>query len=82
MGTVKNVRCSEPAVMDVDVDVGAETLSLHTRNYYKIKFSAVNYTPKPEFLPCSDLEGMHAKVEYVEGAASKINTLVAIELHK
>ena len=61
---------------------GSKTIALHTGNYYKVKFSALNYTPKAELHPCSDLEGMHAKVEYFESATSKINGLVAVELHK
>ena len=81
-GTVKSVRCAEPAVMDVDVEAGSKTVTLHTRNFYKIQFSALNYTPKAEFRPCSDLEGMRAKIEYVEGTATTVNSLVAIELQK
>ncbi|HYL11504.1 MAG TPA: DUF1570 domain-containing protein [Terriglobales bacterium] len=82
-GTVKNVHCSAPAMMDVDVDVGGgKTIALHASNYYRIQFRTLNYTPKPEFQPCSDLEGMHAKVEYIESAATKTNGLVAIDLHK
>jgi tetratricopeptide (TPR) repeat protein len=82
IGTIRNVHCSGPASLDADIDGGATTISVHASNYYKIQFSAVNYTPKPEFQPCSDLEGMRAKVQYIESAAPKTNGLVAIELHK
>jgi len=81
-GTIKNVQCSAPAIMELEVDAGSKTIALHTSNYYKVKFSALNYTPRAELHPCSDLEGMHAKVEYIESATSKINGLVAVELHK
>ncbi len=81
-GTVKNVRCSAPATMDVDVDAAGKTIALHVRNYYKIQFTTLDYTPKGEFQPCSELEGMRAKVEYIESSATNTNGLVAIELHK
>jgi hypothetical protein len=55
---------------------------VHARNYYKIQFTALNYTVKPEFQPCADLEGMHVRAEYVESVSAKINGLVTIELHK
>lgn len=81
-GTLRNVHCSYPAALDADFQTAGKTITLHARNYYKIQFSAINYTPKPEFQPCSDLEGVNARVEYVENAATKSNLVVAIELHK
>ncbi len=82
-GIIKNVHCSSPAYMDLDVDTGGKTISLYTRNYYKLVFTALNFMPKEDLQPCSDLEGMHAKVEYVETAgAAKAGGLVAIELRK
>lgn len=82
VGTVRNVRCSYPTLLDVDVDSGGKTITLHARNFYSVKFSSLDYTPTSEFHPCSDLEGRHAKVDYIEGAPPKANMLVGIELHK
>lgn len=81
-GRIRNVHCSAPAVMDLDLNAGSKTISLHSGNYYKIQFSALNYSPKGELHPCSDLEGMHAKVEYVESVANKVNGLIAVQLSK
>lgn len=81
-GTIKNVRCTAPAAMDLDVDAGGHTVSLHAHNYYKLRFTALGFMPKSDLQPCNDLEGAHAKVEYIEGAAPKTNGLVAIEMHK
>ncbi len=83
IGMVKNVRCSPLAKIDVDVvGAGGKTITVHAYNYYKIQFTALNYTPKPEFEPCSDLEGRNAKVEFIESATTKTNGVVAIELRK
>jgi Tfp pilus assembly protein PilF len=81
-GRIQNVHCSAPAVMDLDLNAGSKTITLHSGNYYKIRFSALNYNPTGELHPCSDLEGMHAKVEYVESVANKVNGLIAVQLSK
>jgi tetratricopeptide (TPR) repeat protein len=81
-GTIRNVHCTPPAVMDLEVDSGQKSTTLHTTNYFKLQFSALGVTPKPEFDPCKDLEGTHAKVEYVESAEPKINGALAIQLQK
>jgi tetratricopeptide (TPR) repeat protein len=81
-GTIKNVHCSVPAVMDLDVDAGSRTIALHAANYYKIRFTALGFIPDSELKPCTDLEGARAKVEYIESAAGKTNGMVSIELHK
>jgi len=81
-GILKNVRCSAPAIMDIDIETSGKTVAMHTVNYYKVQFSALDFAPTVELRPCTDLEGRHAKVEYVESVATKINGLVAVELHK
>ena len=80
-GTLKNVRCSGPAILDVDVDTGGHTIALHSANYYKIAFTALNFTPKSELNPCADLEGTRARVEFVAGSGNtKSGGIVSIEM--
>jgi hypothetical protein len=83
-GTIKNVHCTSPSNMDLDVDGGGKILSLYSHNYYKLAFTALNFTPKGDLHPCSDLEGMHSKVEYVESKSieGKAGGLASIELHR
>lgn len=81
-GTIRNVVCSPPATMDLDVVVGTKTINMHAYNYYNVDFTALGFTPDSELKPCSDLEGAHAKVAYIESSEPKTNGLVAVELHK
>jgi tetratricopeptide (TPR) repeat protein len=83
-GTIKNVRCAAPAVMDLEVEAGGRTVALHARNYYKIQFTAANFVPKGDLHPCSDLEGMHARIEYLESASKepKPGGIVSVEMSK
>lgn len=81
-GTIKNVLCSPSNAMDLDVIAGTKTITVHAANYYKIDFTALGFTPDSELKPCTDLEGAHARVEYIESSTPKANGLIAIELHK
>ena len=81
-GTIKDVHCSYPATMKLKVEVGAKTLNLRAGNYYKVEYSALNFTPTGELNPCKNLEGMKAKVEYFEGLSGAEGQIVSIELSK
>jgi hypothetical protein len=81
-GILKVVQCDAPN-LDLTVASGAKTLVLHTDNYYKIQFTALNFQPNGDLKPCNDLENRPAKVEYVESAdKTDAPHLIAIELHK
>jgi predicted Zn-dependent protease len=82
-GTIKDVRCSQPAIMELKVVADSGTTSLHSNNYFKIQFTAANYAPAGELHPCTDLEGMKARVEFFE-ASGKLSEgqIFSIELSK
>jgi tetratricopeptide (TPR) repeat protein len=82
-GTIKDVQCSPPANMEFKVEGDGKTLFLHSNNYFKIQFTALNYTPVGELHPCADLEGMKARVEFFEGSdKSAEGQILSIELSK
>jgi Tfp pilus assembly protein PilF len=80
-GTIKDVQCSVPAIMELKVKGKEQTVSLHSNNYFKIQFTAANYTPAGELHPCNDLEGMKAHVEFFEASGkSAEGQIFSIEL--
>jgi len=82
-GTIRDVQCSPPAIMKVKVEGDGKTLSLQSRNYFKIQFTAANYTPAGELHPCTDLEGMKAHVEFFDATSkSAEGQIFSIELSK
>jgi|SRR5579862_1222477 len=82
-GAIRNVHCFPPTRLTLEVNDGQATLNLQTTNYYKLAFTAVGFTPTGELHPCSDLEGMHGKVEYVTATEpGKTGSLISVELHK
>jgi cytochrome c-type biogenesis protein CcmH/NrfG len=82
-GVIRNVHCGAPSSLDFDLAAGAQTMSLHSGNYLKINFTAVNFTPTEELKPCSQLEGATAKVEFIDPADKAAKRwIVAVEVHK
>jgi tetratricopeptide (TPR) repeat protein len=63
-GVIEGVQCSEPAVIELTLAAGGKNFALYSNNYYKIDFSAANFTPEGEIHPCTDLQGMKATVQY------------------
>ena len=82
-GTLRDVQCSERTSMKLRVESARKPLLLRARNYYKIQFSSLNFTPKGELNPCKDIEGMKARVEFFEALSeSTEGQIVSIELTK
>ncbi|MGC2297614.1 MAG: tetratricopeptide repeat protein [Acidobacteriaceae bacterium] len=63
-GVIRGVTCSYPSVIQLRVENPTKKLSLYNNNYYKVDYSAANFTPKGDVHPCEDLEGTQAEVEY------------------
>ena len=82
-GTLRDVLCSGTANMKLKVQGGAKPVQLGVRNYFKVEYSALNFTPGPDMNPCKDLEGMKAKVEYFEAAdPSADGQIISIQVAK
>jgi hypothetical protein len=82
-GILRNVHCFSPATMKLKVEGGAKPVDLRTANYYKVRYSALNFTPSGDLKPCKDLEGMKANVDYFEALNSSAEgQIVSIELTK
>lgn len=79
-GTITDVQCGIPAVLDIHLSSGAKPMALHSDNYYKVGFSALNFTPEGDLHPCSDLPGKKAKVEYVEADGEDV--IISVEMRK
>lgn len=82
-GVIHGVKCSYPAVIELEVAGARSTVKLYNNNYYDIGYSAANFTPQGEIHPCSDLEGMKAKVQYFATADKTVGgQIVSVELSK
>ncbi len=81
-GQVKSVECKGRA-LDMVFDASDEILRLHTDNYFKVDFSAINFTPKGVMNPCKRAKGMYARVYYnhVKDHPHR-GILVAVEFRK
>lgn len=64
-GTVTEVRCYDPAAMELTVEAEGSPHTLHIANYYKIRFAAIDHDPAGALKPCSDLVGRQVRLEYI-----------------
>ncbi len=82
VGQIRDVKCSFPAVIEFRVE-GSKSLSFYNNNYYKLEFSALGFTPSGALQPCSDIDGMKARVEYVDSSDKTVDgQVVSVELRK
>lgn len=72
-GVIRGVSCSYPAILSLRVESGTRKVSLYNNNYYKVDYSAANFTPKGDVHPCDDLEGTKAEVEYFATADKSVD---------
>jgi len=81
-GQIKDVQCRGRA-MDMVFDDSNEILRLHTDNYFKVDFSAINFTPKGILNPCKQAKGMYARVHFyhIKGHPRE-GELTSVELRK
>lgn len=81
-GQIKDVSCKGRA-MDMVFDDYEEILHLHTNDYFKVKFSAIDFTPKGIMNPCKTTKGMYARVYYyhIKGHPHQ-GDLISVELRK
>lgn len=81
-GTIRNVHCADPAVLDFEIQNGKQLFDLHSDNYYRIRFTTLNFTPRGDLKPCTQLEGEYGKVEFVTSGAKAARNIVSIELQR
>jgi tetratricopeptide (TPR) repeat protein len=81
-GILRDIRCSYPTVLALDVDQGGKVLTLYNNDYYKIVFTTA-YDFDDEIKPCTAIEDMKASVKYAEVTDKNVaGQILAIELSK
>ena len=82
-GILKNVRCASPAILEFTLEAQGHALLLHSDNYYNIDFTALGFTPQGELHPCTDIENLHARVQFVDSdVKDEPGQVVGVELSK
>lgn len=80
-GTVQKVRCAveDPALitpsfftMAVDLSVAGARMTLRSRDYRQVAFSAANFDPPANFNPCTGLNGLNVNVTVRDGQIQSI----------
>jgi tetratricopeptide (TPR) repeat protein len=82
-GVIREVKCSYPSMIEFRVEGAKKTVALYSNDYFKLDFTAANFTPDGTLNPCSGIEGMKAKVQYAESSDKTVDgQAISIELRK
>jgi tetratricopeptide (TPR) repeat protein len=83
IGTIRGVQCSYPAAIEFQIDTGKKPVTVYSNNYLKLDLTVLGFTPKGDMNPCSDFEGMKARVQYAESSDKTVDgQVIAVELRK
>lgn len=83
VGSIRGVKCGDPAVIEFHLDGAKKSVSLYSNDYLKIDFTAWGYLPEGAIHPCDDMEGMKARVQYAESSDKTVDgQVIAMELRK
>jgi hypothetical protein len=63
-GNITDLNCSGSATLELTLKSPGGTKQLYTDNYFRIPYSALNYTPQGDLNPCLDIKGMRAQITY------------------
>jgi tetratricopeptide (TPR) repeat protein len=63
-GIITESKCSGRATLELTLASSAGTRQLFSDDYFKIPYSALNYTPQGVLNPCVDMKGMRARITY------------------
>ncbi len=63
-GTIEDAKCSSASTLEITLKSTAGVMQLYSDNYFKIPYSALNFTPKGILDPCTDIKGWHARITY------------------
>jgi hypothetical protein len=63
-GLVRAVQCSESAIMMVTLNSNGKLIKFRTDNYFKVPYTAIGFSSKSNFDPCTQLEKKRAEIEF------------------
>jgi hypothetical protein len=67
----------------VDQASNGQAVSLYRNDFNQVEFTAANFTPKGDLNPCTDIEGLKAKVQYAEVSDKSVaGQIISVELSK
>lgn len=83
IGVMRDVTCSYPSILELRVEGARNSIHVYNNNFSKIDLTVIGFVPKGTMNPCSDFNGMKARVQYAESTDKSVDGQVfAIELRK
>jgi tetratricopeptide (TPR) repeat protein len=82
-GVIHGVKCSYPSIITLSVNQAGRMVNLYRNDFFKIEFTAANFTPVKDIDPCHGIDGMKARVAYAEVSDKTVaGQILSIELSR
>jgi len=65
-GIVRNVNCSYPSILSLDLESQGKSATYYTNDYLKVDYYNMNFVPAGSLNPCKDIEGMKASIHFTD----------------
>ncbi len=77
------MQCSYPAIIEFRLDGRGKSVTLYSNDYTAIDYTVLGFLPKGNLHPCEELEGIQARIRYVESSDKTVDgQVIAMELRK
>ena len=83
-GVIRKVQCGYPSklALTIEAEKGG-SIALYCNDFREIEFSAASSRPKDDLNPCTDIEGIPAKVVYAEVADKSVaGQILSVQLSR
>lgn len=82
-GVIHQVTCSYPAVLEFQIESPKATIKVYSNDFTKLELTVVGFSPSGPMNPCTDFDGMKARVQYAETTDKSVDgQAISIELRK
>jgi tetratricopeptide (TPR) repeat protein len=82
-GVTHAVKCGYPSVLELQLAGTSKTVTLFNNNFFKIDLATLGFTPSGNIDPCTNIEGMKARIEYADapdkGADGQIVSIILMK---
>jgi tetratricopeptide (TPR) repeat protein len=83
VGVMREVTCGYPSILVFRVEGAKSAIKVYNNSFSKIDLTVIGFIPKGPINPCTDFNGMKARVQYAETTDKSVDgQVLAIELRK
>jgi tetratricopeptide (TPR) repeat protein len=75
-GFIRSVKCSSPAIIDIELNSNGKQYKFHAENFYAVQYWTTGVPVNSGFAPCDVLEGKRVEIEYFSVSGQEYSGLI------